>query len=288
VKNARKSLKSSWFSAPAAAVVALGLCVEVAIGQDLGTSAVLMTGVQSSARSIYVRGAAAVPTQTSGPRRAGDAFQSPEARTRRRVSPAAQASGLFGTREIYSANTAKFTKWTGVWTRSETEQQAPAIRPGQKIGRCSPRDRWACNAERWRRFVADTQKGGKTGLDLLRAVNSFHNKSPYILDPVNWKLPDYWATLTEFLRRDGDCEDYALSKFVTLKALGFDASAMRIVVVQDENLRIGHAVLTAELHGTIYVLDNQVNGILPDSKILHYRPIYSINETGWWLHRRAS
>ena len=40
-----------------------------------------------------------------------------------------------------------------------------------------------------------------------------------------------------------------------------------------------------ELNGVWYVLDNQVAAVLPDSAILHYQPVYSINESAWWLHR---
>jgi predicted transglutaminase-like cysteine proteinase len=61
---------------------------------------------------------------------------------------------------------------------------------------------------------------------------------------------------------------------------------MRIVVLQDMNLNIAHAVLVVELNGKSYVLDNQISQLVTDDQISHYRPIYSINENAWWLHRR--
>ena len=32
------------------------------------------------------------------------------------------------------------------------------------------------------------------------------------------------------------------------------------------------------------MLDNQIPEVAPVAGIHHYRPYYSINETGWWLH----
>jgi hypothetical protein len=34
------------------------------------------------------------------------------------------------------------------------------------------------------------------------------------------------------------------------------------------------------------VLDNQISRVVPAEIINHYKPIYSINEQAWWLHRR--
>ena len=61
---------------------------------------------------------------------------------------------------------------------------------------------------------------------------------------------------------------------------------MRIVVLQDENLRVAHAVLVVYHQGRTYVLDNQITQVVTDDRIAHYRPIYSINEQSWWLHQR--
>lgn len=68
--------------------------------------------------------------------------------------------------------------------------------------------------------------------------------------------------------------------------MGVDTNDMRLVILQDENLRAAHAVLAVKYDGKYMILDNQVNAVLPDTQILHYRPVYSINEGGWWLHHR--
>jgi len=42
--------------------------------------------------------------------------------------------------------------------------------------------------------------------------------------------------------------------------------------------------LRAYVGGEGLMLDNQISRVVPVSQIHHYRPYYSTNETGWWLH----
>ncbi|MBV1901612.1 MAG: transglutaminase-like cysteine peptidase, partial [Kordiimonadaceae bacterium] len=196
---------------------------------------------------------------------------------------AAPKKGLFGSGEIHSKNMKSFGKWTEMWRRhSLPKADVPKKVPGENY-RCLGKFRAQCTREALEKFIAEQETSDT--LALLKSVNKYMNKSPYIVDPVNWGIPDYWATPSEFLMKDGDCEDYAIGKYVALKRLGVDISAMRLVILQDENLRAAHAVLAVEVEGVAYILDNQVDAVLADTQILHYRPVYSINESGWWLHR---
>jgi predicted transglutaminase-like cysteine proteinase len=59
---------------------------------------------------------------------------------------------------------------------------------------------------------------------------------------------------------------------------------MRVVVVQDTNLRIPHAVMSIDRAGETLILDNQIEEVISDKHIYHYVPVYSINEKSWWMH----
>lgn len=192
------------------------------------------------------------------------------------------AMTLFGSREIKSTNMASFSKWTDMW-RKYNLPRTVADRPRDETLRCRGMDRVNCNRDDWEAFIVAA--AGKPERQLLDEVNAYMNRSPYIVDPVNWGVPDYWATPDEFFLKDGDCEDYAISKYVTLKRLGVDPETMRLVILQDENLRAAHAVLAVALGDDVYILDNQVDSVLSHTQILHYRPVYSINESAWWLHQ---
>ncbi len=191
--------------------------------------------------------------------------------------------GLFGSMELKSTNMAKFGKWTEMWQRHNKPSTLPDIPTGTAAERCRGAGRIVCSREAWDAFVEEQKT--TPAREQLDAVNAYMNRAAYIVDPVNWGIPDYWATPDEFFLKDGDCEDYAISKYITLKRLGVDPDSMRLVILQDENLHVAHAVLAVELEDVTYILDNQIDSVLPDSQILHYRPVYSINESAWWLHR---
>lgn len=183
---------------------------------------------------------------------------------------------LFGTSEIVSHNLAPFSKWTGVLNRYMEELKAPeASCRAVKVTRC--------RLGEWQSFLASLRGEGQRRQ--IEAVNSFVNQVPYGPDDRNWGVDDYWATPAQFLNRRGDCEDYAITKYISLKALGFSPDDLRIVVVQDQSRGVPHALLVVYLDGEGYVLDNQLAQVVPQSAITNYVPYYSINERGWWLHR---
>ncbi|MDE6734019.1 MAG: transglutaminase-like cysteine peptidase [Desulfovibrio sp.] len=125
---------------------------------------------------------------------------------------------------------------------------------------------------------------GKSPRDVLKLVNTFWNTWPYREDVVNWGKPDYWAVPAQFLKKSGDCEDYAIAKYFTLKELGIPPEDMRIVVLRDTIRNLAHAVLVVYLDGEAYVLDNLSNVVQPHSRLRNYVPQYSVNENGRWTH----
>ena len=191
-------------------------------------------------------------------------------------SSQASVGRLFGYTEKRSANIKPFIKWTGTLDRyfkERTLEDKP----------CSSGLFNKCHLKDWKRFLNEVKGADK--MTQLERVNDYMNRAPYIVDPVNYGVPDYWATPQQFFVKDGDCEDYAIAKYLSLRALGWPTDKMRIVVLMDNNLRIPHAVLVVYHEGKTLVLDNQIRQVVTDNRIRHYRPIYSINEHAWWLHR---
>ncbi|MCR9214526.1 MAG: transglutaminase-like cysteine peptidase [Proteobacteria bacterium] len=184
----------------------------------------------------------------------------------------AEAAGLFGYRETPYDDLKPFPKWRKVL---ETYQDEPGDCVSGKYNRCA-HQKWLQLIEEWRLLPKEEQ---------LYRVNRHMNLFRYILDPVNWGIRDYWEIPKEFFARFGDCEDYAIVKYFTLRALGWSADDMKIVVLQDMNLGIAHAILVVHHDGKDLVLDNQIGQVVEATRIRHYRPIYSVNEVGWWRHR---
>ena len=101
-----------------------------------------------------------------------------------------------------------------------------------------------------------------------------------------WKQKDYWATPLEMLSiGGGDCEDYSIAKYFTLKELGVDEDKLRITYVKAKELNQAHMVLTYfETKRSIpLVLDNLIIEIKPASQRPDLTPVYSFNGTGLWL-----
>lgn len=118
----------------------------------------------------------------------------------------------------------------------------------------------------------------------LNEVNRYFNRWTYRLDSENYGLEDYWATPLEFVERSGDCEDYAIIKYVSLKALGFPPEKMRIVVVRDVVRNIAHAILAVYQGNDIIILDSLLDGALSHRYVTYYAPQYSVNEKTRWAH----
>ena len=138
------------------------------------------------------------------------------------------------------------------------------------------------NMANWREFIARTR--GKPMQEMLDDVNRFGNQWRYINDNRLWGKSDYWATPKEFIDNSGDCEDYAIFKYVTLKQLGVPVDNLRIVVLQDTVRDLAHAVLAVQTGGSFYILDNLHNRVMPHTALRQYKPYYSVNEYARWAH----
>lgn len=183
---------------------------------------------------------------------------------------------IFNSTEVESSNLKPFFKWTGMLDRHRGTHASEA--------NCTPGKSKKCFRQEWMGFL-DSLKG-KNVNSQLDAVNRRMNEAEYILDIINWGVQDYWATPYQFFVKDGDCEDYAIAKYISLKMLGFSPDQMRIVVLQDTNLGVIHAILVVYTGDKTVVLDNQISQVVSADKIYHYSPIYSINESNWWRHRK--
>jgi len=185
---------------------------------------------------------------------------------------------LFGYTEYEKSGLSLFPQWLNVLSRHRDDLKT-AIVDGQS---CVSAKLDQCAMNEWLSFLDSLRSLSKA--EQIKQVNLFANKKAYVLDIKNYGIEDYWATPKEFLKNNGDCEDYAIFKYMSLKWLGYDTSKMRVVVVQDTNLRIAHAVMAIERDDTIYILDNQISEVLPHTAIFHYVPVYSVNEEHWWMH----
>ena len=129
-------------------------------------------------------------------------------------------------------------------------------------------------------------------LDRLRVINDFFNRNVQFEDDQKlWSVPDYWATPLETMNRGaGDCEDFSIAKYFTLKALGIPASRLRLIYVKAQiggpasGLSQAHMVLAyyPSPDSEPLVLDNLISDIRPASRRTDLAPVFSFNSEGIW------
>lgn len=143
----------------------------------------------------------------------------------------------------------------------------------------------------WQRLV---QSAGALGEeDKLRQVNGFFNRQiRFDDDQTIWQRQDYWATPLETLGVGaGDCEDFSIAKYITLRMLGVPAERMRLIYVRariggpDSALSQAHMVLGyySTPSAEPLVLDNLISDIRPASRRSDLFPIFSFNGQGLWV-----
>ncbi len=194
-----------------------------------------------------------------------------EFRIAREVQNTLNYPKLFGTNEIKSQDISPFTKWTSAIERYDDQLKTVSKNTNKVM--------------QWKNMVYQSKQ--LSNKEKIQTVNKFINKYKYIEDKDNYNMLDYWATPIEFLTRGGDCEDFAIAKYVSLRALGFSENQLRIAIVTDTVKNIPHAVLIVYVDGESLVLDNQNKQVRNTLAVNRYKTIFSINSGSWWMHTSA-
>ena len=123
-------------------------------------------------------------------------------------------------------------------------------------------------------------------LEKLKMVNDFFNQLKFISDQKHWGKEDYWATPLQMITTNGgDCEDFSIAKYFTLREMGIPADRLRITYVKALRLNQAHMVLTyfQTPDADPLILDNLEADIRVSSQRSDLLPVYSFNAEGLWL-----
>lgn len=144
---------------------------------------------------------------------------------------------------------------------------------------------------RWRSLISDIS--ALDDAEKVERVNSFFNSLVrWRTDAEVWGQNDYWATpLESMARREGDCEDFSIAKYMTLLLAGVDVGKMRITYVKAQ---IGGAYSNAtEAHMVLayyptpsadpLILDNMIDEVRPASRRPDLTPVFGFNSQGLWV-----
>lgn len=147
------------------------------------------------------------------------------------------------------------------------------------------------SVQAWRKLMEEAHSLGDD--EKLKMVNVFFNRRMrYASDQEVWGKNDYWASPLEFMGKSaGDCEDFAIAKYITLQMLGISTEKLRMIYVR---ARFGGPGSTnSEAHMVLgyyptpsdepLILDSLVASIRPAASRGDLTPVFSFNTQGLWV-----
>jgi len=182
-------------------------------------------------------------------------------------------TGPFGLNVVPVVHGELLTKWRGFEADIRTESQV--------LARCLDGTEFCPSAAR--KFLAIIAEGrARTGRARIGVINRAINLAIRPMsDFAQWGVADRWsAPLATLTTGRGDCEDYAIAKYVALRAAGVAEDDVRLVMVH--NLAVGedHAVVAARLDGSWLILDNRWLALVADVEMYRAVPLFVMDNTG--------
>jgi predicted transglutaminase-like cysteine proteinase len=164
-------------------------------------------------------------------------------------------------------------KWRGVERQRDDEALALAL-CAESATRCTP------EAARFLGMVEDAR--AREGRARLGEVNRAFNLAIRSASDLSlYGAEDVWRTpLAVLAIGAGDCEDYAIAKFVALRVAGVASEDLRVVILRDTVRHEDHAVATARLDGRWFVLDNRRMAMVEDIHMRNVKPLFVMDRSG--------
>jgi len=165
-------------------------------------------------------------------------------------------------------------KWLGVERKLDDERVQLALCDGDRENCVSP-------AALQLLAIVDNARAreGRARLgEINRAINLAIRP---MSDMAQYGQIDVWSSpLVTLAHAAGDCEDYAIAKYVALRLAGIAADDLRLVVLHDIVRGEDHAVAAARLDSHWLMLDNNRMAMIEDADIRNYRPLFVLDERG--------
>jgi predicted transglutaminase-like cysteine proteinase len=134
-----------------------------------------------------------------------------------------------------------------------------------------------------KKFLAIVDQGrGLTGRARIGVINRAINMAiEPVSDMAQWGVPDRWsAPLETFTTHKGDCEDYAIAKYVALIEAGIAAADVKLMIVHNTAAHEDHAVTAVRLDGAWIILDNRWLRLVEDTAMPDMVPLYALGSEG--------
>ena len=193
-------------------------------------------------------------------------------------SPSGEGDELFGLFTFRAPDGLLWAKWRKV--EADIQDEAPAL------SRCRV-DSDVCTpaAAHFAAIIKQAERlDGRAKFELVnQRVNAAIH---YMTDAAQWGVADRWSAPLDmnatgsFNTGFGDCEDYAIAKYVALREAGISVQDLRLLLVHDHAVHLDHAVLAVRQDGHWLVLDNRWSRLIEDRELQQFAPLFALNEEG--------
>ena len=165
------------------------------------------------------------------------------------------------------------------WSHARVE----IVRELQIVDRCRKDN--VCPAGAQRLIDLSSEGAGRSGRARLGLINRAVNLaiSP-TSDEAQWRVTDHWSSALETLRSErGDCEDYAIVKYLALLDTGMSEADLKIVLMRSIFPNEDHAVVAARVDDEWLILDNRTLTLVRDTNLTRTVPAFVLDQVGVWL-----
>jgi predicted transglutaminase-like cysteine proteinase len=178
----------------------------------------------------------------------------------------------FGVTAITVTNGAILTKWRDL--------EADLRNEAEILDYCRDHDLCPPAVQKLLEIIAEGRaRSGRARIGVInRAVNMAIRPTS---DFAQWGVPDHWsAPLETFATARGDCEDYAIAKYVALREAGIAEDDIRLLVVRDLTVNEDHAIAAVRLDEDWIVLDNRWLALARDTELHRLVPLFVLDGSG--------
>ena len=192
------------------------------------------------------------------------------------AEPSPQTSSVaepFGLDVVRVTSGELLMKWNGVVADIRAERDV--------LARCDEAPQLCpAAAQKFLAVVADGR--ARTGRGRIGVINRAVNLAiEPMSDLAQWGVADRWSSPLQTLTTGrGDCEDYAIAKYVALTQAGVSEDDVKLVIVRNLATGEDHAVVAARLDDKWIVLDNRRLTLLQDMEMEGVLPLFVLDHEG--------
>jgi predicted transglutaminase-like cysteine proteinase len=199
--------------------------------------------------------------------------------TTARLEPAAappksepETDSLFGVRADLVVGGVVVNEWTDV--------KAEIAREFETLAHCRANN--ACSPAAQKLIDLSAEGDGRSGRAKVGWINRAVNLAIIpTSDEAQWGVADRWSAPFETLQTGrGDCEDYAIVKYLALLEAGVSEDDIKLIIVNNNFSNEDHAVLAVRVDDDWLILDNRTLTMVRAADFIRATPEFLLDRQG--------